>query len=595
MANLGIIRLSQIRGDTQTGPVRQREEIVKKYATLGVSEDKIIWAEDLDVSAFHVPPMKRPSLRSALLTLPEGSNVMFYRLDRFIRRVLPDWSDMVGFAAEGSHRLISATEPIDLADLMGKMVATQFAFIGEMESRNAGLRIADTRRYLRGIGRWSGGSIPYGRYPEKVDGKPGKYLKIDATAHAYLIEAAARVLKGEALNAVIDDFNARKIDTPLDRAREMRAAPPLCACGHDKHDEPCGRLHNCKHREQRQTKEGPRWVKVHEYNECSQSCPAYERLKWSRGSLQAILRSPAILGHVTKDMGRQSVLDDAGEPILFGEPLLLPEVYADIQAALNRRAFKKVRTNTQSLLLDVAFCDCGEPYYRHASVTRNRLGKEYPYDNYRERTSKHPCGSPLIRTTVLDGLVERELLLHVGGFEILKLVQSRSDEDAARRTELKMIGTQIVQLTQQMYLKGAPGPALMEKLNELQTRHAELSVAAPIQSGASLRPTGQTFRQRWNAMDTHDRRMWMLDTGVKVTARRGRPPRYIPEGPRTSGGVPRFVIANDGDVHVVIARGSMADLLRRTSEPGPVPAAVPRGTAGLRMREEAAGGLVFSG
>jgi hypothetical protein len=128
----------------QTGPVRQREEIVKKYAYLDVAEDEIVWAEDLDVSAFKIPPMRRPELRKALLALPPGSNIMFYRLDRFVRRVFPDWSDTVAFAAQGKHRLVSATEPIDLSDIMGQMAATLFAFVGEMESRHRELSEAET-------------------------------------------------------------------------------------------------------------------------------------------------------------------------------------------------------------------------------------------------------------------------------------------------------------------------------------------------------------------------------------------------------------------------------------------------------------------
>ena len=564
MAHLGLIRLSLVRGDTQTGPLRQREDITAKYRSLGVEPEEITWAEDLDVSAFHVPPMKRPSLRKALLSLPQGSDIMFYRLDRFIRRVFPDWADMVAFAAEGNHRLVSATEPIDLSDLMGKMVATQFAFIGEMESRNTGLRIGNTRRYLRRVGRWSGGSIPYGRLPEKIEGKPGKYLADDATAITYLTEAAVRVLKGEALNAVIDDFNRREVPTPLDRARELRGEPPLCACGHDKHDEPCEMLHKCKHRERRQTKKGLRWVKAHEYDECTLPCPAYKRLIWARGSMLAILRSPAILGHVTTDMGRQSVLDDEGNPVLFGEPLLDPDIYADVQAALDKRSYRKVRTNTDSLLLSIAFCDCGAPYYRSASVTRNRLGKEYPYDNYRE--AKHGCGSPVITTSILDGLVEHSLLGYVGAFEILKRVDSASEAEGARNAELKMIGTQIVQLTQEMYLKGMPGPDLMEKLNKLQARHAELSAVETVQPGVILKPTGQTFAQRWEAMSPQERRLWMFDAGVKVYARKGRiPTPGLAPAPLTLAGVPRTIIADDCNVYAVIDLGGMAELLRHVS------------------------------
>jgi hypothetical protein len=39
--NLGVIRLSDLKGDAQSGPVRQREAITKKYAELGVAPEDI--------------------------------------------------------------------------------------------------------------------------------------------------------------------------------------------------------------------------------------------------------------------------------------------------------------------------------------------------------------------------------------------------------------------------------------------------------------------------------------------------------------------------------------------------------------------------
>jgi hypothetical protein len=326
--------------------------------------------------------------------------------------------------------------------------------------------------------------------------------------------------------------------------------------------EPCEKPHKCKHRER---KEGRRFVKAHEYDECSQPCPAYQRLKWTCGSLQAILRSPAILGHVTRD-GGQTLLADDGTPVQFAPGLILPETFAEIQAALNKRSFKKVRTNSQSLLPGIAFCECGAPYYRHASVTRNRLGKAYAYDNYRERVSKNPCGSHLIGTSALDGLVSRELLIHVGGFEILERVQSMSEAAAERTAEMRMIGMQLVQLTQEMYVKGTPSQDHMDKMLKLQARHAELSEDEPAPNVPVLRPTGQTFRQRWESMDTQERRMWLLDSGVKVIAlRRRRPKTEMPGGPMVPDEIPRIILAEDADLYAVIRLGGMTDLLRRVT------------------------------
>jgi Recombinase zinc beta ribbon domain len=141
------------------------------------------------------------------------------------------------------------------------------------------------------------------------------------------------------------------------------------------------------------------------------------------------------------------------------------------------------RTNSQSLLLGVAFCDCGMPYYRHVSGSRNSSGTLYVYDNYRERATKNSCGSPAIRASLLDALVSRELLAHVGGFEVLERVQSASAEAAARSAELKMIGAQLVQITQQMYVKGHVSPEAMEQMQALQARHAESRGRIPGRAG----------------------------------------------------------------------------------------------------------------
>jgi hypothetical protein len=101
---------------------------------------------------------------------------------------------------------------------------------------------------------------------------------------------------------------------------------------------------------------------------------------------------------------------------------------------------------------------------------------------------------------------------------------------------------------------------------KLQARHAELSGMPKEAPEERLVGTGQTFRQRWRDMGTVERRLWLLDSGVRVVAVRGVEPVWtMPGGPLTPGDVPRTVLEDDGDVHVRVMLGGLADLLQRVS------------------------------
>jgi site-specific DNA recombinase len=555
MTNLGVIRLSEVRGTAQTGPVRQRQEITAKFAQLGVPESEITWAEDLDVSAFHVPPLKRPGLRRALDALRPGSTIVFYRLDRFVRRTFPDWSEMVAFAADHKHTLISATEPLNLDGAMGQMMATNLAFVAQLESENTSKRVVNTQNHLRRVGRWTGGPVPYGYAPMQVPGKPGWYLGLDESAEV-LRDAINKVLGGLAPNHVAGLLNDQDVMTPLDRARVLQGKPRLCQCGHGEHGEPCGKLHKCHHRKRVDGK----YAKLHEFDECSEACTEFRSRRWIRASLYEILRSPALMGYTVE---HDAVLrDDQGMPVSFAPGVIDEETFGRLQAVLDGRAVKKVRTMTESLLLGVAQCNCPQPLYRNQSVGRRKSGKEYAYVYY---LPKLPCtcGSRRIAVEDLDRMVERALLSAVGSFEVMRrVVRQGTGHDA----ELRQVGQQIAELTQDQFVRGKPRddyPALMAKL---QARHAELSGMPKEAPEERLVGTGQTFRQRWRDMGTVERRLWLLDSGVRVVAVRGVEPVWtMPGGPLTPGDVPRTVLEDDGDVHVRVMLGGLADLLQRVS------------------------------
>lgn len=553
---LGIVRLSEVKGDAQTGPLRQRESIMSKAVSLGADRDDIQWAEDLDVSAFHVPPMKRPALARALKALPAGSTVIVYRVDRVVRRVFPDWSDMVRYCADNGHTLVSATEPIDLSGALGQMVATNLAFIGQLESENTSARVKNTQAHFRQVGRWKGSLVPYGYRPVRVDGKAGLYLELDESADV-LRDIVGRVLGGWSVNQAAVWLTTEGVLPPIDRARLLHGKPRLCLCGHDQHDGQCDLTHKCHHRKRVDGKNR----KLHEYDECSAPCPAYRPRTWVRESLQEIMRSPALMGFTVEH--DQVLLNDDGKPVRFADPGVIDQGTFDaLQRQLDARTYKKVRTQSESLLLGVAFCDCGVPLYSATKVKRLKTGEEKTYEYYRPRMGGH-CDSRMITAVVLDQLVERELLAQIGGCKVLRREVAK---DTGRNQELAQVGRQISELTQDQYVRNRPRADFADQMARLQARHAKLSDMPKTTPPDKLVPTGQTFRARWESLGTLDRRLWLLNAGVRLTAVRGRmPSQDLLAGPLTAGEIPRTVIIDQGDVHAVIELGGLADLLERAS------------------------------
>lgn len=556
MANLGIIRLSEVKGDAQTGPVRQRADIIQRFAAIGVSKDEILWAEDLDISAFHIPPMRRPSLRRALDALEPGSTIVFWKLDRFVRRVFPDFSDMLTYTAERKHKLVSSKEDLDLSGAMGLMQATLLAFLGQMESENTSMRVSSTNRYLRKVGRWKGGRLPAGYAPVRIEGKPGVYLQEDAESARTIREVVDLALGGRATNHLTFWLNQQGVPTTLDRARVLQGRPRFCECGHDEHAEPCEKIHKCRHR----MRDGNgKSKKLHEYDECSVPCPMYEQRKWSSESVYAMLRSPSLCGYTVE--GGKVLLDDNGKPVSFAEGIITPETFQQLQEKLDARATKKTRTQTDSLLLGIAACDCGAPLYR--GINKNRRG-EWTYDYYRHATGT-PCNATMIPAARLDDLVTQELLTTLGDREVLAR-RPPSVRLSELKAELSVVNAQLVRLFREQ-LEGPVQDNHAQLTADLNRQRDDLRAALDSEEtpGEVLVPTGQLFKDKWESLGTTlERRLWLLDAGVRVDAVRGRMPalkfRSLPRLKRS------LRVAAEGDLNVVIYLGNLGEILRRAGQ-----------------------------
>ncbi|GHE42050.1 recombinase family protein [Streptomyces vinaceus] len=185
------VRLSVLTEDT-TSPVRQELDLrllarEKGYRVVGV-------ASDLNVSATKVPPWKRKELGEWLNNqAPEFDALLFWKLDRFIRR-MTDLSTMIEWCERYGKNLVSKNDAIDLSTTVGRIMVTLIGGIAEIEAANTSTRVTSLWDYARTQDSWLVGKPTYGYVTTKVDGKPA--LAIEPSAHKALHWARRMALRG---------------------------------------------------------------------------------------------------------------------------------------------------------------------------------------------------------------------------------------------------------------------------------------------------------------------------------------------------------------------------------------------------------------
>ncbi|MFF1353873.1 recombinase family protein [Streptomyces sp. NPDC058297] len=185
------VRLSVLTEDT-TSPVRQELDLralarEKGYRVVGV-------ASDLNVSATKVPPWKRKQLGDWLNNrTPEFDALLFWKLDRFIRRVT-DLSTMIEWCERYGKNLVSKNDTIDLSTTMGRVMVSLIGCMAEIEVANTSSRVTSLWDYARTQDSWLVGKPTYGYVTTKVDGKPA--LAMDPDARKALHWARRMALRG---------------------------------------------------------------------------------------------------------------------------------------------------------------------------------------------------------------------------------------------------------------------------------------------------------------------------------------------------------------------------------------------------------------
>ncbi|WP_419994898.1 recombinase family protein [Streptomyces boninensis] len=186
------VRLSVLTDNT-TSPVRQELDLrrlasEKGYRVIGV-------ASDLNVSATKVPPWKRKALGTWLNDrIPEFDAILFWKLDRFIRR-MSDLSTMIEWCEQYGKNLVSRNDTIDLSTPDGRLMARLIGGLAEIEAANTSTRSTSLWDYARTQTDWLVGKPPYGYMPTKAE-SGRTVLAIDPDAARSLSWARRMALRG---------------------------------------------------------------------------------------------------------------------------------------------------------------------------------------------------------------------------------------------------------------------------------------------------------------------------------------------------------------------------------------------------------------
>lgn len=350
---MGYARLSR-HTEESTSIARQREVIAREVEKRG---DVLVGIEeDVDVSALRYG-LDRPGLTRARQAVEEGraDALMVWRLDRVARSV-GDFMTLV----DGGVEVISATEPIDTTTPMGRAMAQVLQVFAELESRTTGLRVAASKAYLRRVGRFPGGRVPYG-YRTVPHPKGVGYALEPAADEVKVIRRAVEAIleSGESLHAATQALNREGV--------YMRSGKP-----------------------------------------------------WDARTLQRILLGNAVLGRVT--IKGDVIRDERGIPEEVWQPIVTPEESARLRARITRKPDGKRRKRAEGLLSGLAFCGgCGSALNyrrRHSSTHEPAYGCRASARGQVCDVGAHMKGA------LLEETIEREFLRRFGMFKVTEIIES---------------------------------------------------------------------------------------------------------------------------------------------------------------------------
>ncbi|MFJ4791184.1 recombinase family protein [Streptomyces sp. NPDC088794] len=466
---LGVRRLSRMKAATSS-PERQREDVLT--AAEAVGGHIIGWADDWEVSG-ATDPMTRPRL-GPWLRDERGpyDGLVAAAVDRLGRNVVDCLN--TGYKMRDEGKLLATyghDGPWDLDDQVDENRFTVEAWGAQMELRAIQRRNRHTTVKMRAAGRPKH-KPSYGfQHVRTVMG--GKVDRVELHPHA------AAVIRNVARRIVSDPENI----TPSSEAARLNREGEL----------------------------SPRDHLAVMYGRPARARP------WYQTSLRAVLMSEAALGYLMHK--GKPVLDERGEPVRVCEGLWDRQTHEALKKAIVARKRPGRRSNRPHLLTGLALCgNCRNRLYTYTSEL---LPARYVCT---ARNKGWPSGrgcrpAPLIRTTILDAVVEVWFLATFGDGMIVETVYDPGNGVLERIAELQASRARL-RADRQTGLYDSPDDEewFRKQYAAMGQELADLELEPQRPSGMLQRPTGETVADRWYAAkDVQARKEILLDFGVRVT------------------------------------------------------------------------------
>ena len=504
MKTLIVCRISR-QTDASTAVEKQLAECRRYIQAKGWTEVGV--ATDSDTSARSTRPFDRPALsewigdgKGALGRLSEIENIIVWRFDRLIRRVA-DLSLMIDWLTPHKVNLCSVTESFDLSTPMGRAIAQIISALGELEVESMAARNANAFQHNYRLGKWRGGVPAWGLLPSNESGE--WRLVHDEDVVAEIKAVVSQVLAGVPMRVVAQQLNERGVLTQRDRFAQVQ--------GRD--------------------------VKGY---------------RWYSSGLRRALSSVTLLGQA--ETAGELVRSPDGSPLVRSEPILTRQQFDQLQAELASRENRKEPTKrSNSLLLGIIFCACGEPMYR-------LKGGEGRVPRYRCKSvqSGAGCGGRSVQQPQADAVVENLLDALLGGGERRERVWVAGPDMA----ELEDVNATLTDLTgllgSGVYRAGTPQrEALDTRIAALADRQQQLQQEAPQETGWQYSGTGQRWSEWFTGLSLTEKNVWLRQAGVRLVV---EPAGWGFE----VGDLPQLVSGVDGSAAqqwgAVLAEISTADL-----------------------------------
>jgi DNA invertase Pin-like site-specific DNA recombinase len=474
---LGARRLSRVKDNSTSF---ERQGIAIQTVAASVGGEVVAWADDPDVSAAKVAPKDRPELGPWFERPEEFDAIAWWRLDRAVRS-MRDMAWLAGWARDNKKRLIFAEGPgggrleLDMSSPMSELILMILAFAAQMEVQAIQERTEGSTEYLRSVGRWKGGRVPFGRMPipHPEEGEGWWLGRHDKTA-SIVEDMVKLVIDGTSYNALAAWLNTKHPGiTPANHRRSL-ATPP-------KETDPNAR--------------------------------------WNPGMVSSFLRQPSLRGWAM--LGNDPVRDEEGEPVKLGPPLVDDETWRRLQAEMDTREGNGGRNKSDTHpLLGVAYCgSCdGKLYQGWISAGERRTAKR----QYRCAARAHGrvCHKPAYVTAdPVDEYVEEAFLDQFGRFELIEIVVIPGVD---HRDEIKELEADVETLAGQLAnLRGAAADAVGRQLQGRSDKLARLQERPVVPARTEEVRTGVTYGDAWRrakaSRDLHACRKMLRDVGLRVT------------------------------------------------------------------------------